>query len=879
MNKIYSFLRDALLVSLVIIAFIFLPHVILHMSEYVKPELLFLYVGNARIDAVLIIASVGILALTLLSIHYQFRYRMWLISVPFIFSFWAVFYDDNRHWNLIYNLVVYLFLCSAFIAFALCCRARKLPLRESNGKYQVRFGRLGVYEAGFDRIIRLSKNANQGRSIAVFGSWGSGKTHFLRYIDIEMQKSNSLKLKNLDKSKNHSQSQSAQYAVKKIDLWQYHDIEDAWKSIIAGLYETICDKKPSPILSVGQRVLTLLSKAEISVLGISGALETLVNNRNDDRLKASADKLSACINFPEKVAVLILDDVERADIGIIEALLPLLERLQKIRGLIVVCAIARDELEEKFRENGKSSLLIQGYIDKLFDQSIYLPPIPDFYSAIEFKNRVDETAGNCRLLQDFSRKFIIAFDTPRQIMRVVERLAAIEQDYFIVREDGNVNSDCVFIVEILRLLYPAFLNDSKFVFSIKKLANNKSHKKKLNVKNELVEGNYVELQNSISAKLNVFEEQIKSSGYGGKLLPSLCELIQKLAVNYHEDFLKAYYMSYSKNISLSDDALRQMVNSVAHAGVYATLDAYIYSYCSTKATIDNYDDAIERMLKIILSRANEDALYEKLLKAVVELEVNKKSTESRNRLIFRKEFILDLVSARLLVRTTPTQRFYFFILGTVTRNIRSWKDLYATALELMQYEYKKSDTLTGRWYKLNEEYRDKMLLMQLNVVFYPIFARRVIKEYETASRASLSRDEYIRELRFFERFGDILPTNTYLNAYEKAHQGNLDMILKNYFKFLLHDKCVLYKNTFNLINVMFFSDKATEKWCSMSENKRRQLLNELHKLSDDIRLSHIGEYEMISDKLDEILEYIELKPYQKRYLPRKVMKKSRIKEG
>ena len=71
-----------------------------------------------------------------------------------------------------------------------------------------------------------------------------------------------------------------------------------------------------------------------------------------------------------KKLVLVFDDLERADFGIVKAILPLFERLKKLPNLIVVCAVADNELKQVFKGQKMEEECAHGHLNKLFDLRI-----------------------------------------------------------------------------------------------------------------------------------------------------------------------------------------------------------------------------------------------------------------------------------------------------------------------------------------------------------------------------------------------------------------------------------------------------------------------------------------------------------------------------
>ncbi len=172
----------------------------------------------------------------------------------------------------------------------------------------------------------------------------------------------------------------------------------------------------------------------------------------------------------DKRVLLVIDDLERAKFEIIMAMLPLFERLKRISHLTVICALAEDELCDVFRREGANVDRVYGHLNKLFDIRVEMPRLSE--SAIaHFQERLfADKFNDCRLVKDFFQKNHLLFDNPRQLIRVTEKLACIERQYYDKFPDkwdgGKVNMlehreqlRYVFLVETLRLACPGVLKE------------------------------------------------------------------------------------------------------------------------------------------------------------------------------------------------------------------------------------------------------------------------------------------------------------------------------------------------------------------------------------------------------------------------------------
>ncbi|MCQ2363944.1 MAG: KAP family NTPase [Akkermansia sp.] len=799
------------------------------------------------VDILTIIISVVILEIAVLCVHRRWLYCFSVIPVICVCAFWILYYSEDKHWLLFRNFAVYIFMGMGVIVSLPFFHERARKQKETDEKVDVGYGRVGIYNAGIERIIRLILRANVGRSIAVFGTWGSGKTHFLNYLKYRLRELNK-----------HNDGTCPKISVKHINLWQCNDLEDAWKSIVDGLHEAIRGKAQSPFRIVAQRLLQVLSRSEISILGVTGALDTLVNKRNNAGVEIAANTLTEKMNYPTNAAVLIIDDVERADIDIVNALLPLLERLQKISGLVVVCAIARDELEMRYENAGLSSQLLQGYMDKLFEQSICLPTIPKLHASIEFKRAIEKNYPQCKFLLQFSQRYIVPFDTPRQMMRVVERLSSIELDYMTDSLMKNETISCVFYMEILRLLYLGFLQDSRFLKQLKALRDVINEIKKSDLSNNDDESVHPEEHDNRLSSINVFDELIAEYAPGSRLLPSICNSLAYLVnSNCYDELLKAYHMSYTKKVSLSDVELSHVVSEVANAHYYSQISTYLHSYCTFETNVNNFSEATASFLKIVLSRAYESTNFARLLYNVVKIEMT--FNGSCRHLINRKEFLLDLIITNIKSErgSGVLEKYFLHALVLLSRTM-PLHELYKSVDQLLLFELNASAFLTGFWYSSHHDDLKRLKKSKATESLYSLFARRIIQDYSGYNSIQLSELGDVNIIRFFEKHSSQFSPDVYENAYKKAHQGNLVTLFENYFCVVLNDNQTLYPNTIRIANLMFISQGAKEFWAKLNISQKNRTIDIIARLRGIINQSTNSQFRQLLSIIELVGQYVKV---------------------
>jgi len=308
------------------------------------------------------------------------------------------------------------------------------------------------------QIRKLAYDNTKGLTIGICGQWGSGKTFFIDTLLALLSRPVNVDLRNSD------QWNEKFIICKKVELWSASSLDDAWNRIIHALHigifnrPPICNAKAKKLLSF----LTALSSNQTAAHEL---IELILPEFEDIHLQSIVNKMK------EHKVVLVIDDLERADFSIIQAMLPLFERLKKLPNLIVICAVAEEELKRVFLRERVLPDFVQGHLAKLFDLRIEIPTMS--HTAIEnFQNNLfNSKYKDCPLVKSFLTKYPLRFDSARQMIRVIDRLTSIERQYYVncpfsfEREPEDEQNSIlakakyIFLIETLRLVNPALLKE------------------------------------------------------------------------------------------------------------------------------------------------------------------------------------------------------------------------------------------------------------------------------------------------------------------------------------------------------------------------------------------------------------------------------------
>ncbi len=309
------------------------------------------------------------------------------------------------------------------------------------------------------QIRKLAYDNTKGLTIGICGQWGSGKTFFINNLlaNLSQQSTKS--------SKNGPLWEKPFVVCEKVELWSASSLDDAWERVIFALHKGIFDKEPLNIRWLSRLPTYLFSFIIPSHEAAHELISLVLPDFHNDQLRLLKERMH------ERKIVLVFDDLERADFSIIQAMLPLFERLKKLPNLIVICAVAEEELKRVFLRERVLPDFVQGHLAKLFDLRIEIPTMS--HTAIEnFQNNLFSSKyKDCPLVKSFLTKYPLRFDSARQMIRVIDRLTSIERQYYancpfsFNREPEDEQNSIlaqakyIFLIETLRLVNPALLKE------------------------------------------------------------------------------------------------------------------------------------------------------------------------------------------------------------------------------------------------------------------------------------------------------------------------------------------------------------------------------------------------------------------------------------
>lgn len=476
-------------------------------------------------------------------------------------------------------------------------------------------------------VIRTRSNRDNnfegyasGFVVAIYGEWGSGKTYFLNYLSERLSKCFTKEFYD-DKLE---VIYTAPYRICKVNLWEYSTPNEAWKGIASILTSTISGT-PS-----GQHV-SRLSSLCTSVMpspynGLLFLLTELFFSSDDKTDRNLVEMISRKIKLGQKV-VIIFDDIERANCDIITGLLPLMEKLKRIEGLLILCAIAKSELVKKLKPIYDEESTF-GYLMKVVDISFELPELTDATIQNKISHDLCEKYEDCKLLNIFFEKYKLEFRTPRQIERILDHLSSVERMYFNdveVSESeemlmGKQEEFCVFLIEIVRMFYqPVFSEALEMEGGMKWLASRSMY----------FSSPLISIDKDYSHR-NKFIESYKITGAFIKHDGLLQEILKRIASYEYPIISRAIKKDYARRLALNDKESKQFVE-IHQGAIFKNLDEMIIDFFRDKSSAPEYiPEAVACLFEYTINNIWSDYHTEFLFSLIGDYEKKKSMKKYKN---------------------------------------------------------------------------------------------------------------------------------------------------------------------------------------------------------------------------------------------------------
>ena len=255
-----------------------------------------------------------------------------------------------------------------------------------------------------NNVDRYKENSLNGLVILLNGSWGTGKTTFIKELIENINKEENMELFNL------------------YNAYENECHENAYIPFCASIAEKIHmqEKFTKFIKSIGAGAMTGLSVCTISVARsfLKNTFQVDINDvaqdLSDSLQKYNDDYLSDYKNFQEhksyikekmseacfnKTQIFIIDELDRCKPNFAMDTLEIVKHFFDIKNCIFIISVDKLQLEESIKAVYGNGINSTKYFSKLFDYQYNLLPI-NFYDAvegleeIEFSKELIERATN-----------------------------------------------------------------------------------------------------------------------------------------------------------------------------------------------------------------------------------------------------------------------------------------------------------------------------------------------------------------------------------------------------------------------------------------------------------------------------------------------------
>ena len=400
--------------------------------------------------------SMCIIATIVMSVIFKWKCTsyIWCVFLPILILFWGYAGLENFEWSSLSGVLGVFIICVCII----------IPIvskpKEKILSYPDLLGRTLLYTDAISGIRRLvNSKKNEGVSVAVYGEWGSGKTHFINHLVSKLVNG---EYEN-DETINNERDK---YIACSVDVWKIQDKKRIPHDISLALASALDGRFVGNIYKWG----TVMSKI-MEVLPYSHA--TLVNSilqiliTGASNITTVPTVLESRLKRKKKYVILVLDNIDRCDKSIVQALFPYIEKLKYVPGVIIICGVTIEKLAEIFSEPTQDASYVNEITRKLIDLPICLPKVHPERITNYLQTKVKESKLKCPNLMRWIENQNLPFETPRQLNQVVHHLAALDHCYLWRHEGEDLRSknisNCmgyhtrvqtVFYFECLRLFCP-----------------------------------------------------------------------------------------------------------------------------------------------------------------------------------------------------------------------------------------------------------------------------------------------------------------------------------------------------------------------------------------------------------------------------------------
>jgi predicted KAP-like P-loop ATPase len=248
-------------------------------------------------------------------------------------------------------------------------------------------------------IIRNDKTQTP-MTIAIYGTWGTGKTTAMQWLDRLLRGWNNHLLNNPEIT-NQRKVRTVWFYP-----WKYHNKDDVWKGLIAEVILNVTDFEQASTVAVlkslkllsiflGKSVLDILSDAEFEVAGFKVKSSVIRKIKKNFQKAKHPEKpylneyedsfkgwIKDALSQKNERMVIFIDDLDRCMPGIALQVLEALKLYLNIKDLIFIIGLDREIIDkivenhyEKFGfDTEPEKIKCKKYLDKMFQVEVRVGP-------------------------------------------------------------------------------------------------------------------------------------------------------------------------------------------------------------------------------------------------------------------------------------------------------------------------------------------------------------------------------------------------------------------------------------------------------------------------------------------------------------------------
>ena len=260
-------------------------------------------------------------------------------------------------------------------------------------------------------LLRLLNSQQDSLSIAINGSWGTGKTFFIKQCQLMLDNAFTHENENnreviqarntLFSPENLTDIQKTHFRTAYYDAWEHDSEEDPIASLIRCLattdWSTIAKESLGKVAEIGASILKITKGIDLEVLAntLKDKGSDLVNVNNLERLKRRFNNTLAKLALEDGQLIIFIDELDRCKPTYAVKLLERIKHYFNNPNVTFIFAVDLSQLQYTINQYYGSQFNGYQYLDRFFDLVIPLPE-PNIDKYFDNTKNILETAQHIR---------------------------------------------------------------------------------------------------------------------------------------------------------------------------------------------------------------------------------------------------------------------------------------------------------------------------------------------------------------------------------------------------------------------------------------------------------------------------------------------------